>query len=165
MSRTQLGIRAKVYFVAGTTYTEVDAVNDWSEDVSWNTADANARDSAVDAKVKTTMALMWSGSVKRNGSDGALKVREALLTTKAYTVLILDGPKEADGSTGYLLDVLVTKGTNKQGRNDTGYDDVELHPTPTDNKPKAAKVTGGAGGTGGTLSYAEITASDTMTFA
>jgi hypothetical protein len=152
----KLGINCKVLFNTGTegspVWLEIKSVNDWKEDAGWAAADANDRSTIVDQMVKTTMQLGWSGTVKRDGSEGALAVASAFLYRDPIDTLILDGPMNVQGSEGYRLYTQVHNRNNDQGRGTVIYDDIQIKPTIGPELPRRATV-----GSGGTIAYADIT--------
>ena len=93
----------------------------------------------VDASVKTSLALSWSGTVRRNGAGYSL-IKDLVFVDDYAQFLILDGDKTTPNATGYLVDCQVFKADNDQGRNSTLYDDIEIMPTIGDHLPKRVRV-------------------------
>jgi hypothetical protein len=152
----RLGIRCKVYYNSATygspTWVEVEAVNDWKENVNSEKIKGPDRGSLVNLYGKGEMDLSWTGTIKRGGTEAA-KLKTASLTDEVIDIMILDADKAVVGAIGYRVDVQVFGGSNDQGRSAILYDEVEIVPTIMNtNPPKTAVV-----GSGGTITFAEIT--------
>ncbi len=142
----KLGVKCKVYYNSGTygspTWVELDSINDFSVDPSWETAVAAARASRVNVSMKTALNLSFSGTIRNDGSTDAAKILTALLTDEVLDMLILDGPNNAAGVEGFRCDCQVMSGPEDQGRAAVLYRNISIMPTPSGNPVKHVKVAG-----------------------
>jgi hypothetical protein len=139
--KVKLGVNAKMYEVEGATHTEWPLITDLAVKPTYGKVDVNIRGSRVDAAVKTTMSIAVSGNFKDDGSALANTIINfCVAPDAAKRFLVLNGPRNKVGSTGFLFDAQGTLTDEKQGRGDAIMPDFEIYPTPSDFTPKAVKV-------------------------
>lgn len=150
----KLGMNAKLYWrSAGTygspTWTEVTLISDLSIDVTWDEADASARESRITQTVKTMLPLSFTARLKKKPLEATYEAfMNALLSDGSLDLLILDGDKATEGVRGWRCDCQVFAGSEDQAMGNVLFEDMTLKPSITDNLVYAVKVAGG-----GTLTY------------
>jgi hypothetical protein len=150
----KLGINAKAYRNTGSynapVWSELTLISDLSVNPAWDEASADARESRIKQVRKTMMGLEVTGRMKKKPLDTNYEAfMNALNSDDVLDLLILDGPRETEGSRGYRFDAQVFGGTEDQAMGNVLYQDFAIKPSLETNPPKAVKVAAG-----GVLTYA-----------
>lgn len=151
-----LGIKCKCYRNTGAygtpVWDEVNNISDFQIDPKWAFGNANIRATRVSMVAPTTLSVAVTGKMlKETGNADFTAFNTAFHTAAPLDLLILDGPKDADGSDGVRGYFYLEGWTESQGVGDIVYKDFGLSPAlPTDgNYLKFATVATGA------LSYSD----------
>lgn len=152
----KLGMNAKLYWrSAGTygapTWTEASIISDVTIDVTWDEADASARESRITQVVKTMLPLSVTARLKKKPLDSTYEAfMNAIISDDALDLLILDGDMTVEGTRGWRADWQVFSGSEDQSMGNVLFEDMTLKPSITDNLVLAVKVAAG-----GVLTYSE----------
>jgi hypothetical protein len=147
----KLGIDSKLYRNTGNyntpTWTSIDAVRDFTQNVAYDTVEAPSRESRVKSMAKTLVDISGSGSVKVSDTDaGYIALWDALISsTTELDILVLNGDSTTNGARGFRYDAIVTQGNEDQAITNALYMDFEVHPSAfATNAMKSAVVAAGA---------------------
>jgi hypothetical protein len=138
------------------TWSEVDAISDLQENTDWDVADIPIRRSLVKQGAKTMIDVGVSCKLLREPANAEYVILlNALRTRDVVDILVLDGPKDEVGSSGFRYIAQVVKGGGSQNTGDALYRDIVFMPYPdadTDRIPQWADV-----GAGPVLTFTPIT--------
>lgn len=150
----KIGLNAKLYWrSAGSygspTWTEASLVSDLSVNVTWDEADASARESRIKQMVKTLLTLEFTGRLKKKPLDATYEAfMNAVLSDGVLDVLVMDGDKAVEGNRGWRCDAQVFSATEDQAMSNALFEDIVLKPSVETNPALAVKVDAG-----GVLTY------------
>jgi hypothetical protein len=153
MPTTKIGINAKAYRNTATyeapTWSEIDLISDLTVGLTWDTADANARESRIKQNVKTLLGLEVTGKLKKRPLDANYEAfMNAIISDDILDLLILDGPNDEEGVRGWRIDSQITSGSEDQSLGNALYEDITIMPSLAEHNPLAVLVD-----SGGTLTY------------
>lgn len=147
----KLGIDSKLYRNTGNyntpTWTEIDAVRDFTLNVGYDTVEAPSRASRVKSMAKTIVDISGSGTCKVSDTDeGYIALWDTLISgTAQLDILILNGLTNTNGARGFRYDALVTQGNEDQAITNALYMDFQVVPSAFNtNDMKSAVVAAGA---------------------
>lgn len=149
-SNAKLGIKCATYRNTGTwaapVWSEVTCIENWTVNPNWGSAEIKSRATRMVLNAKTLMGLTVSGRVLASDSGDAnyTAIMAALMNDDTLDVMVLNGNSTANGVTGYRFEAQVFGGSEDQGPDVVVYDEIELKPAFTANKPQSVTVTAGA---------------------
>lgn len=143
-----LGIRSKCYRNTGTynspTWSEIDIINDFNLNITWDEVDSNSRESRVKRMVKTLLAVEATGNMRKKvGDANYIALLNAAYSDQAIDFLILDGAITEVGSEGWRFDGIVTSTSEDQGTGVALYRQISIKPTLSDNPIRAVYIAAG----------------------
>lgn len=151
MPTTKLGINCKAFRNTATyeapTWSEMTNISDLTIAQSWDTADANARESRIKQALKTLFDVSVTGKFKKRPLDANYEaIMDALIGDPGIIdLLVLDGPIDEEGVRGWRFDAQVTTGGEDQGLTVALYEDITFMPNLADHNPLAVRVDSGGG--------------------
>ena len=145
---TRLGILSKFYINDGTygapTWVEIDLISDMAVNGVWEEGDSSARRTRVATADPTRMTLELAGKVRVDRTDaGYFSLERSFLDTNVIDVLVLNGAKDQNNSSGYRFDAKIFNWSEDQAMGNVLYKDFSIKPCASDNAVKAAHVVGG----------------------
>lgn len=144
------GIKSVLYYNTGESYgsptwTAISCVSDLQLGSNWNAAEGATRASRVVLNAKTQLVLELTGKVRASDTDTVYAdLVSAALTDEVLDIMVLDGPKDANGTRGYRFDAHVFGASQDQGLGVVVFTDITIKPAIGDNAPKSVLVTTGA---------------------
>jgi hypothetical protein len=145
----KLGINAKLYRNTGTygtpVLTEVALVSDGTLNMTWDEAEADARESRVHQVVKTMLGLDFTFRLKKKPLDANYEaLMNLFLNDGSEDMWFLDGPENVEGTRGVRFDAQILSATEDQAMGNALYEDMIAKPLIGTNPVLAVKV-GAAG--------------------
>lgn len=147
-SEVRLGIKSKLYVNEGTyatpSWAEVNLVSDLQVNGAWDEGESSARISVVKTMEATQLALDLSGKIRSQYTDPTYRILyEAFIAADSVDILVLDGDKTLNGSTGFRFDGKVFSFSEDQSLGAVLYKDFTIKPCVADNVAKRALVASG----------------------
>lgn len=145
----KIGLNAKLYRRSGGTYgsptwSEVSILSDVTVNVTWEEADASARESRIKQTLKTLLNLEITAKMKNKPGDANYEALwDAILSDDTVDILVMDGDKDVEGNRGWRLDALLFTANEDQSMSNALFDELTFKPFMEENPPKAVKVAAG----------------------
>lgn len=146
-----LGIEAKVYYRSGgtwgaPTWTEVDAISDFTPNETWDVAEILIRRSRVKHGAKTTLDLSFTGKLLIEPANAVyLEILETVRSPDdTIDLMILNGANDENGVVGVRGNYQLTSNSDSQNPGDVQYIQFNGQPYPVvDEAPQYVEVAGG----------------------
>jgi len=139
----------------GPSWSDCDLISDCTPNEEWDVFEFVVRRSRAKMGEPTTKGIGCTVKMLRDPNDANyVAFRDACNARTPLHLLILDGPKETEGSEGHRAWYKVTKATASQNTGDVLFSEYNLIPClsdETDEIPQTAVVGGG-----GSITYTDI---------
>lgn len=145
-----LALKAKILRNTGThgspNWSECDLFENVQVNPSYDKADANYRGSRAKREENTLMGLEITGRLKVKSDDANYTAFEdAYVASSAIDLLILNGPDDEPGVSGWRADFGIRSFNEDQSIGNVLYKEVTLTPADTDNEVVAVRIEGTGG--------------------
>ncbi|HYH69217.1 MAG TPA: hypothetical protein VD866_31275 [Urbifossiella sp.] len=142
-----LALNSKIYRNTAShgspAWSEVAIFENVQVNPSYDRGDANTRESRAKREANTQMMLEVTGRLKVRPADANYQAFEdAFVADSAIDLLVLNGPIDDPGVSGWRADFGVRTFTEDQGLGNVLYKEVTLTPADTDNEVVAVRVEG-----------------------